>query len=97
MTLRRIYETAAYRTDRPVGSYWESTVTAPDYPALAADIHADVAIVGAGYTGLSAALHLARDHGVASVVLDAARPGWGASGATAGFAAWAGRRPPRPA
>ncbi|MFT4784043.1 MAG: glycine/D-amino acid oxidase-like deaminating enzyme [Paracoccaceae bacterium] len=90
MTLRRIYETAAYQTDRPVGSYWESTVTAPDYPALNADIHADVAIVGAGYTGLSAALHLAQDHGVASVVLDAARPGWGASGRNGGFCCMGG-------
>jgi len=39
----------------------------------------DVAIVGAGYTGLSAALHLA-EAGVAAAVLEAREVGWGGSG-----------------
>jgi glycine/D-amino acid oxidase-like deaminating enzyme len=39
---------------------------------------ASVAIVGAGYAGLSAALELAK-HGIDAVVLDANEPGWGAS------------------
>jgi len=42
-----------------------------------------VVVVGAGYTGLSAALHLA-ERGAEVAVLDAAEPGWGASGRNGG-------------
>ncbi|UWQ39416.1 hypothetical protein K3552_18605 (plasmid) [Leisingera aquaemixtae] len=63
-TLRRIYNAHAYDTKAPVGSYWDATLpAAPAYPALDGDRRTGVAIIGAGYTGLSAALHLARDHG----------------------------------
>jgi len=44
---------------------------------------ADVCIVGAGYTGLSSALHLAQ-HGYDVVLLEARKPGWGASGRNGG-------------
>jgi glycine/D-amino acid oxidase-like deaminating enzyme len=44
----------------------------------------DVAIVGGGYTGLSAARTLAR-HGVAVTVVERHRAGWGASGRNGGF------------
>ena len=43
-----------------------------------------MAVVGAGYTGLSAALTLAR-HGASVVVLEQHRAGWGASGRNGGF------------
>ena len=42
-----------------------------------------MAIVGAGYTGLSAALHLA-ERGRAVAVLEAHEPGWGAAGRNGG-------------
>lgn len=45
----------------------------------------DVAVVGGGYTGLSAALHLQRDHHLSVRVLEAGQPGWGASGRNGGF------------
>ncbi|MEM9852761.1 MAG: FAD-binding oxidoreductase, partial [Pseudomonadota bacterium] len=61
------------------------TPPGPVDPPLNGDCHADVAIIGAGYTGLSAGLHLARDHGLAPVVLDAQEVGWGASGRNGGF------------
>lgn len=48
-------------------------------PELRGRVKADVAIVGGGYTGLSAAIHLA-SAGVASVVLEAREVGWGGSG-----------------
>ena len=44
---------------------------------------ADVCIIGAGYTGLSSALHLAQ-RGYDVVVLEARKPGWGASGRNGG-------------
>jgi gamma-glutamylputrescine oxidase len=53
------------------------------FPPLAGDTRADVAILGGGYTGLSAALHLA-EAGVDVVLLEAERVGWGASGRNGG-------------
>ena len=51
--------------------------------ALAGSIEADICIIGAGYTGLSAGLHLA-EAGFKVVVLEQARVGWGASGRNGG-------------
>ena len=67
----------------PPSWYAATAVAAPRRPALAGDRRADVCIVGAGYTGLSAALHLARA-GLSVVVLEAHRAGWGASGRNGG-------------
>ncbi|NEY92187.1 NAD(P)/FAD-dependent oxidoreductase [Tabrizicola oligotrophica] len=52
-------------------------------PALMGEVRADVCVVGAGYTGLSAALHLA-EKGFSVVVLEAHRVGFGASGRNGG-------------
>jgi glycine/D-amino acid oxidase-like deaminating enzyme len=61
-------------------SLWVA-VTSPGaaHSPLQGSISADVAIVGAGFTGLSAALHLARA-GIQVAVIEAKAPGWGASG-----------------
>src|SRR3954454_1569534 len=65
-------------------SLWEATAEpARDYPVLSGESQADVVIIGAGYTGLSAAHHIAKS-GLAPVVLEANRPGWGASGRNGG-------------
>lgn len=83
--MKRIYHDHAYKPS-PVGSYWEAiTPSDPVDPPLEGDVRADVVIIGAGYTGLSAALHLARDFGCAPVVLEAQEVGWGASGRNGGF------------
>ncbi|HET7889317.1 MAG TPA: FAD-binding oxidoreductase [Bradyrhizobium sp.] len=67
-----------------VNSLWASTADpAPDLPSLSGETRADVVIIGAGYTGLSAAHHIAGS-GLAPVVLEASRPGWGASGRNGG-------------
>lgn len=65
-------------------SLWEATAEpARDFPVLSGDQQADVVIIGAGYTGLSAAHHIAKS-GLAPIVLEANRPGWGASGRNGG-------------
>ena len=52
-------------------------------PPLDGDARADVAIIGGGFTGLSAALHLA-ESGADVALLEANEPGWGASGRNGG-------------
>jgi glycine/D-amino acid oxidase-like deaminating enzyme len=66
-------------------SLWTATVEepAPAAPPLDGDVHANVAVIGAGYTGLSTALHAA-ERGMRPIVLDAEEPGWGASGRNGG-------------
>ncbi|MGY2163010.1 FAD-binding oxidoreductase [Pseudomonas tolaasii] len=65
-------------------SLWSATAPqAVPTPALNESVKVDVAIVGAGYTGLSTALHLA-ERGVNVCVLEANEPGWGASGRNGG-------------
>jgi len=71
------------RAPLPPSLYAETAVAAPETPALDGDRRTSVAIVGGGYTGLSTALHLARQ-GVEAVVLEAHEPGWGASGRNGG-------------
>lgn len=65
-------------------SLWAATaIPAQPTPALHEDVDADVVVVGAGFTGLRAALELA-ENGTRVVVLDAEAPGWGASGRNGG-------------
>lgn len=73
--------------DHPL-SYWSATAgpQPPDDGPLCGRADADVAIIGGGYTGLSCAYHLAREHGIRATVLEANRPGWGCSGRNGGFA-----------
>ncbi len=55
----------------------------PRHPSLDGDATTDVLIIGGGFTGLSAAAHLARN-GVHALVVDAHRFGDGASGRNGG-------------
>ena len=76
-----------HANDRPgeyPPSYYAATRAAfAAQPPLQGAVEADVAIVGGGYTGLSAALHLAQK-GLSVVVLEAHRVGFGASGRNGG-------------
>ncbi|WP_439815779.1 NAD(P)/FAD-dependent oxidoreductase [Zavarzinia sp. CC-PAN008] len=65
-------------------SLWTAGQPAWSGPTLAPGGHeADVVIIGAGFTGLSAALHLA-ERGRTVMVVEAGEPGWGASGRNGG-------------
>ncbi len=67
-----------------VKSYYAASANqhAP-YPTLTEQLECDVCVIGAGYTGLSSALHLV-EKGYKVVVLEAARVGFGASGRNGG-------------
>src|SRR3979490_625841 len=61
-------------------SLWAAaTPPGPDLPELIGTQQADVIVIGAGFTGLSTALHL-REAGVDVAIVEAMEPGWGASG-----------------
>ncbi len=65
-------------------SLWAATAPpVPSAPMLRGTATCDVAVIGAGYTGLSAALHLA-ERGAKVAAIDAGEPGWGASGRNGG-------------
>lgn len=75
-------------------SYWADTAgTQPqDDGPVCEDMTVEVAIIGGGYTGLSAAYHLVKEQGIEAVVLEANGTGWGCSGRNGGFALKAGGR-----
>lgn len=85
MLRQSLFHTSVYDHDRGEPSYWEATAERPSYPRLESEIDCEVAIIGGGYTGLSAALHLARDHGIEAAVLEAGEIAWGASSRNGGF------------
>ncbi|MEM7733694.1 MAG: FAD-binding oxidoreductase [Pseudomonadota bacterium] len=89
--LARIWEDRAY-TSSPIEDCWYAdTVDLGGWPQLEGDEDADVAIIGGGFTGLNAALHLA-EAGVKATVLEAQQPFWGASGRNGGFCCLGGTK-----
>jgi glycine/D-amino acid oxidase-like deaminating enzyme len=84
---RRLFDDSQYDWSQTVDSFWESSRDAyvpVEAPPLDGDETAEVAIIGGGYCGLSAAYHLARA-GIEARVLEAGAIGWGASGRNGGF------------
>lgn len=74
---------AAVPASVPVSSWTDTAPPAPETTALSGEVVADVAIVGGGFTGLSAALHVA-EKSRSVVLVEAAEPGFGASGRNGG-------------
>lgn len=70
--------------ERGVQSYWARSTELPAFDAQALPSRADVVVIGAGYTGLNAAIELAQ-RGREVVLLDAGGIGAGCSSRNAGF------------
>ena len=71
------------RGEYPPSWYAATAQPLPPFEPLRGEVRADVCVVGAGYTGLSAALHLA-EAGLRVVLVEAQRVGFGASGRNGG-------------
>jgi glycine/D-amino acid oxidase-like deaminating enzyme len=67
-------------------TYWVATAGTPpaDDGPIQGDVDADVVIVGSGFTGLAAALFLAREHGIRATVLEANQVVWGCTSRNGG-------------
>lgn len=67
-------------------TWWVASAGTPpeDDGPVRRDIEVDVAIIGAGATGLSTALYLAQEHGIHAVVLEANQAAWGCSSRSGG-------------
>lgn len=93
--MKRLYEPAAYGPQG--GCFWSETVEGPHWPqadiGTKGEMRADVAVIGGGFTGLNAALRLARE-GASVVVFEAEHAGWGASGRNGGFCCLGGSKAP---
>ena len=87
--MTRLYEAAAYG---PQGAcFWADTVAPAPWSRLDQDLTVDVAVIGGGFVGLNAALHLAH-HGLSVAVLEAEHAAWGASGRNGGFCCLGGAK-----
>jgi glycine/D-amino acid oxidase-like deaminating enzyme len=89
--MKRLFPDYTYGPGPRTNCWWDETIASPDWPELQGDLNTDVAIIGGGFTGLSAALHLA-EAGVSVAVLEAETPGWGASGRNGGFCCLGGSK-----
>ena len=84
--MTNLYHEDIYKFEKPVKSYWESTIdTDNNYKTLDTNFNANIVVIGGGYTGLSCALSLVKKHNEDVVLLEAGHIGWGSSGRNAGF------------
>lgn len=89
--MKRIFSDYAYGAGPRSGCWWDDTIDIPCNPILQGDVACDVVVVGGGFTGVSAAYHLALA-GLSVVVVDANAIGWGASGRNGGFCCLGGAK-----
>lgn len=89
--MRRIYPAHVYSDAPRAQCFWDTTIDIAPSERLTESLQADVAIMGAGFTGLNAAIALA-EAGASVVILDAREPGWGASGRNGGFCCLGGSK-----
>lgn len=72
------------RSPHPESYYAATALGDIEHPRLLGEVTCDVCVIGGGFTGISAALHLA-EQGYDVVLLEAQRVGWGASGRNGGL------------
>lgn len=89
--MKRLCEARAYGKKPIAACYWASTTDTPELATLTQDISTEIAIIGAGFTGLSAAHHLAK-RGADVTVVEAEFPAFGATGRNGGFCCLGGAR-----
>lgn len=89
--MRRIYDDYAYGAGPRAGCWWDETCESAGRSRFTGVEKVDVAVIGAGFTGLSAAIKLA-ESGASVTVLDAEHVGWGASGRNGGFCCLGGSK-----
>lgn len=82
--MKRIYADYAYGPGPRTNCFWDESAVAFDWQTQRGEVSADLCVIGAGFTGVNAALTAARG-GMDVVVLEAETPGWGASGRNGGF------------
>jgi len=84
--MSNLYHQDIYKFDEPVKSYWESiSNTKNKYNKLEKNKQTNIVVIGAGYTGVSCALSLAKKYNEDVILLEAGHIGWGSSARNAGF------------
>ena len=89
--MRRIARPYTYGPEPVARCWWAQTVETPVWPRPEGRLTAGVAVIGGGFTGLSAALHLA-EAGEDVALFEAEAPFWGASGRNGGFCCLGGAK-----
>lgn len=82
--MRRIYPDYAYGPGPRNTCFWDEAAYPYEWSVQRGNTQADLCVIGAGFTGLHAAI-TAAEGGARVVVLEAETPGWGASGRNGGF------------
>jgi glycine/D-amino acid oxidase-like deaminating enzyme len=85
--MKQLYDKAIYDFNTPIKSYWEdvSHFDQSRFPKLVGDHSCDVCVIGGGFTGISAAYHIAKKYGGDVRLLEAGHFGFASSGRNAGF------------
>ena len=85
--MSQLYHNDMYDFKNPVKSYWEYSINknSLNFKELKKDIITNILVVGAGYTGISCALQLAKKYNEDVVLQEAGHLGWGSSARNAGL------------
>jgi len=83
----QLYHNDIYKFETPIKSYWEATCSniKKSFKTINSNFNSNIVIIGAGYTGLSCAIHLANKYNEEVTLLEAGHIGWGSSARNAGF------------